>query len=261
MNGLERPIAEEDLHAYVDRQLPPERGPAVERYLEDNPEEARRIAAYAAQREALRAAFAIRGAEPLPPQLNMVRLIEARLRRRRAPWRMAAAVALALGAGGAGGWLLHAPPNRNTSALLTLEQQAMASHIVYAADRRHPIEVGAGERDHLAQWLSNRLERKVAPPHLASIGYRLIGGRLLTTERGGAAALFMYENEAGTRLSLVLRPMAAGLKVPQAEASRGEVNLCAWIASGLGYAVVAALPDSELDRASQRIREVMGRPG
>ena len=45
----------------------------------------------------------------------------------------------------------------------------------------HPIEVAATERDHLAQWLSNRLSRSVTPPALDALGYRLIGGRLLAT--------------------------------------------------------------------------------
>jgi anti-sigma factor RsiW len=32
------------------------------------------------------------------------------------------------------------------------------------------------------------------------------------------------------------------------------VNGCAWIANGLGYAVVAALPDEELDRVADYMR-------
>ncbi len=257
MTGSDLPISEEDLHAYVDEQLEPSRRADIERYLAARPEEARRVAAYAAQRDALHAAFASRAAGPLPPELNLSRLIEARLVRRRASWRMAAAAVLLLALGGAGGWLLHATPfaSRNTLAMSVLQQQAMASHMVYAADRRHPIEVGADERDHLTQWLSNRLDRRAAPPDLTAIGYHLIGGRLLATERGGAAALFMYENDVHTRLSVVLRPMAPELRAPQMEMTRGTVNLCAWIENGLGYAVVATLPDNELDRASDYIRK------
>jgi anti-sigma factor RsiW len=257
VTGAPHPIREEDLHAYVDGQLDPSRRPAVERYLAATPEAAQRAAAYSAQREILRAAFAARATEPLPPQLNMSRLLEERLARRRTSWRMvAAAIALFL-AGGVSGWLLHLlpPTDRNLSAMSVLKQEAMATHIVYAADRRHPIEVGAADRDHLTQWLSNRLNRQVAPPDLTSIGYHLIGGRLLATERGGAAALFMYENDAHTRLSVVFRPMAAELRASQSEMANGAVNLCAWIENGLGYAVVAALPDSELDRASETIRK------
>ena len=125
---------------------------------------------------------------------------------------------------------------------------------MYAADKRHPIEVAAVERDHLTQWLSNRLNRKVTAPELDALGYRLIGGRLLATERGGAAALLMYEDVRGQRLSLVLRPMARSLHAARADMSEGGVNGCAWIADGLGYAVVAALPDEELDRVADHVR-------
>ena len=261
MSGSELPIAEEDLHAFVDGQLAPPRRAEVQRYLDANPQEARRVAAWSAQREALRDVLAPYAAAPLPPELNLSRLIEARLRPRRTIWLTAASVLLALAAGGTAGWMVHAPagPTRAALAMSLLEQLGLASHVVYAADKRHPIEVPAADRDHLAQWLSNRLSRGVAPPALDSLGYRLIGGRLLATEHGGAAALFMYENAQGQRLSLVLRPMARDLHAARADMRQGAVNGCAWIADGIGYAVVASLPDDELDLVSDLVqREAHG---
>ena len=256
MSGPQPPIAEADLHAFVDNQLPSSRFAAVQRYLYANQQDARRVAAWAAQREALRQALALQAEAPLPPGLDLSRLIETRLRRRHTTWLTAASVLLALALGGAGGWLLRLPyaPDRDALALALLEQQGLATHEVYAADKRHPTEVAAVDRDHLTQWLSNRLNRKVAPPELDALGYRLIGGRLLATERGGAAALFMYEDARGRRLSLVLRPMARGLHAARADMSASGVNGCAWIANGLGYAVVAALPDEELDRVADYMR-------
>ena len=260
MSGAQPPIAEADLHGFVDGQLPLARLAAVQRYLSGNEQEARRVAAWTAQRGALRQAFALDAEAPLPPRLDLSRLIEDQLRRRRTSWMIAASVMLALALGGAGGWLLHRPstPDRDTLALALLEQQGLATHMVYAADKQHPIEVAASERDHLARWLSNRLNRKVAPPNLVELGYRLIGGRLLATEHGGAAALFMYEDAQGRRLSLVLRPMASDLHAARTDMSASGVNGCAWIAGGLGYAVVAALPDEELDRVANRVRLDMG---
>ena len=255
MSGSELPIAEEDLHAFVDGQLAPSRRGEVQRYLDANPQEARRVAAWSAQREALRDALAPYAVAPLPPGLNLSRLIEARLRPRRTIWLTAASVVLALAVGGTAGWIVHAPtgPTRTALAMSLLEQLGLASHVVYAADKRHPIEVPATERDHLAQWLSNRLSRGVAPPALDALGYRLIGGRLLATEHGGAAALFMYEDAHGQRLSLVLRPMARDLRAARADMREGAVNGCAWIADGIGYAVVAALPDDELDSVADLV--------
>ena len=255
MTTPEPPIAEEDLHGWVDNQLTPARRAVVQAYIDANPEAARQVAAWSAQREALRAAFALHAAAPLPPELNLSRLIEDRLRTRRSVWRMAASVVLALLLGGAGGWLLHTPraPGRNAEALALLEQQGVATHVVYAADKRHPIEVAAAERDHLATWLSNRLSRRVAPPELEAAGYRLIGGRLLATEHGGTAALFMYEDAQGGRLSVVLRPMSADLHAGRTDIREGAVNGCVWINGGLGYAVMGPLPDATLNRLADRI--------
>ena len=253
MSGPGTPIAEEELHAYVDNRLDPARRHAVQRYLEANPEARRRVLAWVSQNEALRVRFASVLAEPLPPSLNLSRLIEERLRSRRAIWRTAAAAAIALLAGGGAGWFMHGN-SRIATATALLEQQAIATHVVYSADRRHPIEVTAAERDHLAQWLSNRLQRKVQPPDLDALGYQLIGGRLLATEHGGAAALFMYENAGHQRLSVVMRPMSRDLRAQrEVIAQKSAVNGCAWIAGGMGYAVVGNLPESDLDRAAQRI--------
>jgi len=137
--------------------------------------------------------------------------------------------------------------------MAALQQQALASHVVYGADRRHPIEVSASERDHLTQWLSNRLQRSIALPDLSAAGFTLIGGRLLATEQGGAAALFMYEDARGKRMSLLMRPMSADLHVPIVDWDRNEVNACSWIDKGIGYALLGAVPDDELDRIARQI--------
>ena len=255
MSGSEPRIGEDDLHAYVDGRLAPTRRATVQRYLQTNPEEGRRVAAWTAQRDALRAVFAARVAAPLPHDLS--RLIEQRLRRRRVPWLAAASVVLALAVGGGAGWLLRPMPTPDLAApaMAILRQQALATYAVYAVDKRHPIEVGADQKDHLSTWLSSRLRRVVTPPDLEALNYHLIGGRLLATERGGAAALFVYEDSQGQRLGLVLRPMSPELRASTSDMREGTVNGCAWIANGMGYAVVAVLPDAELDRVAGFIQQ------
>jgi anti-sigma factor RsiW len=44
--------------------------------------------------------------------------------------------------------------------------------------------------------------------------------------------------------------MSPDLHASTSDMREGEANGCAWIANGLGYAVVAALPDAELDRVA-----------
>jgi anti-sigma factor RsiW len=254
-------VGEQELNGYIDGQLEPELQTVIERYLEANPDVAQRVATDMAQRKALRAAFASYLTQPLPPELNLHRLVEDRLRRRsRIAWQIAAAVVLSLAVGGAGGWMLHTPPipDRATLAMAALEHQAVASHAVYSPDHRHPIEVTAAERDHLTQWLSNRLNRSVSPPDLSGFGYQLMGGRLLATEQGNPAALFVYEDGDGNRVSLLMRPMATDLHVPIAQWDRNHVNACSWIDRGMGYAILGPVPDADLERMAREISAKKG---
>ena len=62
----QHPITEADLHAYVDAQLSDSRRAEVEAFLAAQPDEARRLQAYRAQKEALRQLFEPVLDEPLP---------------------------------------------------------------------------------------------------------------------------------------------------------------------------------------------------
>ena len=198
------PVSEEDLHAYVDGRLDAERRAAVDRYLRDHPDVAASITTDISQRNALREVFRAYAASPIPPHLNLTRLVEERLRRRRAPWRAAAAVVLALGVGAIGGLWFGSQPLTGIGALA---QEAATSYIVYAVDEHHPVEIPGDQRNVMTRWLSNRLNRQVAPPDLAAAGYELLGGRLVASSHG-AAALFVYENAHHKRLIIYVRPMA-----------------------------------------------------
>src|SRR5262245_66626198 len=86
-----RPISEDDLHGYVDRVLEPERQAEVADYMREHPDVAKRVAALTGQRDLLRAALAPIAEEPLPPELNLSRIIENGARRPSVVrWAMAA---------------------------------------------------------------------------------------------------------------------------------------------------------------------------
>lgn len=258
MNEPERPISEDDLHAYVDGYLGPARRAAIDRYLQKNPHTAERVAAYATQRDRLRAVFSTRAAEPIPVELNFGKLVEEQLQvRQPATWRIAAAIVLALGAGGAGGWLANSFRPAELTGIDALEHEAAANHVLYTADRRHPVELGPGQREDLSEWLSHRLNHRVSPPDLAAIGYRFIGGRLVATEHG-AAALFLYDNERADRLSIFVRPMEADETTPILELDVGDLIGCAWIDKGLGYTLIGKEPYKELVRMSEFVRRQTG---
>jgi anti-sigma factor RsiW len=256
MSDPARPIAEEELHALVDGQLEPEREQAVQRYLQEQPEASRQVAAWREQREALRAAFGPIADEPIPGRLGLEQLVQQRLRRRWVPWQAAAAVLLAFGLGGTGGWFLRGqPPEAATISLLT--QQAVANHVVYTADRRRPTELGAQQRDDLARWVSNRLNRQVAPPDLSADGYNYMGGRLAATP-DGPAGLFMYNDAQGVRVTVFVLPLTSAPTTPIQHVDFAHVDGCAWIDKSVGYTVVGNLPPAELRRIAELVRHQLG---
>ncbi len=173
------------------------------------------------------------------------------------------AIVLSFCVGSAAGWYMGLPRTLDQTqfAVFQLQQEAINSHTVYAADRHHSVEVTAAEQEHLAQWLSNRLRRAVAPPDLSRAGYKLLGGRLLATERGAAAALFMYDDEQGNRLSVLMRPMPRELTAERSDMNKGSVNGCSWIRNGIGYAVVAVASDNALDHVAEQISQRADAPG
>ena len=115
------------------------------------------------------------------------------------------------------------------------------------------MELWAAQRDDLARWLSNRLNRPVWPPDLTASGYHLLGGRLAAASRG-PAALFVYENDSGRRLVLYVRPMRSPENTPITEVDVGDVDGCAWTDRGVGYTLVAAEPYARLLALSQAAR-------
>src|SRR5260370_13335508 len=112
-----RPITEDDLHAYVDRVLEPERQAEVAAYLGEHPDVAKRVAAFSDQRDQLRAALAPLAEEPLPAELNLSRIIETSVRPPSLA-RSAMAAMLLLSIGGPGGWALPGAPRASPAGML-----------------------------------------------------------------------------------------------------------------------------------------------
>lgn len=254
-----RPITEEELHGLVDLRLDAVRQAEVEAYLVSHPEVAARVDAYRRQRAALREALAPIAEEPLPPELQVGRLVVARRRPALADWRVAAALLLTLGCGAAGGWWLHglAGPAEAPHGIAALAQQAADSYAAYAPDRRRPVELGASSGAELVAWASDRLGRRVAVPDLSAAGYRLMGGRVVPTPQG-PAAMFMFDDDKGTRLVLVTRGMAVERDTPMVRHSRGPVEAVTWATNGTGFSLAGVLPANGLHPLADEVRRQLG---
>jgi anti-sigma factor RsiW len=240
---VSRSIEEDDLQAWVDGRLTPAGNGAVEAYFAAHPELRERWSQYAEQREELRAALAGLAEEPIPPRLRAARLMaEQRRGRHRQFARIAAAVALLL-AGGIGGWGAHdllAALTSSASAVLAsaVFDDAIAAHRTFSVEIRHPVEVGANEEAHLLQWLSKRLGHQLIVPDLSTLGFRLMGGRLLPAD-SGPAALFMYEDGKGTRLTCYYLVVDVAGETEFQFREQNGISAFYWVEDGLAYAIAA----------------------
>lgn len=238
----DRPIGEDDLQAYVDGRLAPDRRAQVEAYLAERPEVGQRVGAYAGQRDELRAAFAEKAAEPIPSRLRLSAIRAARRARMRRRFASLAAALGWLAVGVAIGWSASGGFDRRRAetvaeagGMASLPSDAINAYRTFVSEKLHAVEVDAAQEQHLVQWLSRRLGRPLMAPDLTPIGYRLMGGRLLPAGSGPAAQM-MYEDQQGARLTLYLRPGG------EAETSfrfmeKDGVSAFYWIDDGLSYAV------------------------
>lgn len=241
-----RPVTEDELHAYADGLLPDGRRAAVEEHLAAHPEDAARVKSWARITAALHAGFDPVLDDPVPPRLALPRP-----RSRLLP-RLASAAALL--AAGAAGWLLRgAVPPREAVAEAPLPHRAAVAHAVYAPEVRHPVEVTGDQEAHLVAWLSRRLGTTLRAPRLGSLGYDLLGGRLLPGERGPVAQL-MYADAGGRRLTLyVSRSNGAETGTAFRFSQEGSVGVFYWIDRSMGYALSAELPRAELLRVADAV--------
>ncbi|KQP37304.1 hypothetical protein ASF49_22145 [Methylobacterium sp. Leaf104] len=247
-----RPISDDDLQRLLDERLDAARRREVETYLNDHPEARARVDRLVALGEEMRAAFAPIAAEPVPAQLNLSRIVEARRRPQRPVWQaMAAGLLLLLG--GAGGWGLRDVVSSAPAGIEALAQAASMNYAVYAPDHTRPVELAAADRDELAGWFSARLKRPVGVPDLSSSGYHLMGGRLVATQQG-PAGLLMYDDGHGARFVMLMRPMSVPGDAPMQTHISATSNGYAWAQDGLGYSLVGAADPVVLHPLANDIR-------
>ncbi|WP_158745476.1 anti-sigma factor [Acidisphaera sp. L21] len=252
-----RPVQEEELHAFVDDRLDPERREAVARRLAVDPALQRRVDDWRAQRDILRDALAFRHREPIPPALSLSSLAEARLAAgsRGNQWRLAASIVLALAVGGAGGWLAHGPQNPTEIARLSME--AASAYRTFANDSAHAIELRPDSAIELTGLITQKLGRSVAIPDLTALGYHLLGGRMLAVMYGPAAML-IYEDAQHNRITVYIQPMRRGDEMPMRSVDAGTVDGYAWINRQIGYSVMSEGDRARLHSIANRVRDSVG---
>ncbi|MCF3640557.1 anti-sigma factor [Rhizobium sp. TRM95111] len=254
MSEDSRSVTEDDLHAYVDGLLDAAATARVEAWLPTHAEDAALVEIWRTQNGLIRTAFSAEPA-PRPGDRDLVleagRASNARQRPRRA---MAAAAVLLFAAGAVAGavatGILRAPDENASLTVASLPQQARSAYLIYASEVRHPVEVGANEKQHLAQWLGKRLDYDLTVPDLAGLGFSLLGGRLVPVD-GQAGALFLYQNAEGKRVAIMLGRDGRNRETSFRYASDGPVETFYWIDGPIGYAVTGEVSRPVLEAIAE----------
>lgn len=245
MNPL--PIADADVNAYVDGQLAPSRSPAIEEALARDPALAARVADLKRQNAALHDAFDPWLAEPLPDRLIVAAAAPAAAGRRAMPkWLGFVATAVASLIVGVGiGWFGREFNLQRDGMPITFARQMALTHVLYATDVNRPVEIWAAEEKRLVNWLSKRLGFAVRAPDLNSLGFALVGGRLVAGNEM-PTAMFVYENADKQRMTLQVRKNAHMGETAFRYAVEDGVGVYYWIEDNCGYALSGNLDRTQL---------------
>lgn len=254
MIDRDSPVTEDELHAYVDGELPADRKEAVAAWLATHPERAATVAAWRAQAEAIRARYGAIADEPVPARFDLEQIMRQGSTSRRSLVAFAAAAAvIAFIAGGTSGWFARGAA-ATPSSFNTITADALNAYKLYVVEVRHPVEVPGSERAHMTQWLSKRFGSTLQVPDLQSMGLKLVGGRLLPGPTGEAAAFYMYESASGERFTIY----CAKASTPESALRYKTDDHSAafyWVDDKVAYVVSGPADRDRLEQVTKKVYE------
>ena len=229
------PPSERDLHAYVDHQLLESDRRVLETYLAAHPEVAAQVHAWQQDAQLLRAALSGVLHQPANPGLDPM-LIRQRIKHQsRRHFATAAVLLIAVSLGGIGGW--HA--REATQPPLLPMADAMQAYRLFAQDGIMPADYRSSDSGTMQTWLDRYFNQAHRLPDLSQAGFTPVSGRLLTTDQG-AAAMVLYQDAQGRRISFYIRPPGPDNGfLPRGERTADGLQAQYWSGGGYNYAVVS----------------------
>ena len=74
----------------------------------------------------------------------------------------------------------------------------------------------------------------------------------------GPAVMFMYDDDKGTRLVMLSRPMAREKNTKMAESTSHGITGFSWAHEGIGYSLVGRAPAHVLHPLADKVRSELG---
>lgn len=229
------PPSDQDLHAYVDGQLSEAERQQLAVYLAAHPAVAEQVRAWQQDAQHLRSALSGALHRAPNPQLDPAAIRHSLRRQRTRHFATAALLLIAVSIGGMGGWQAR---SLNMARHMLPMADAVQAYRMFAVKDGMANDWNATTSRDAQSWLDQQFARADRIPDLAALGFKPVGGRMISTEQG-AAAMLVYEDANGRKVSFYIRPPG-----PQhyllARGSRrdGEVQADYWSSADYNYALV-----------------------
>jgi anti-sigma factor RsiW len=231
-------VTEEELHAYLDGELPDERKALVESYLRQRPDEMRRLNAYRADGEAIARIFAAGVARPRSGSRQLL-------------LRVASAVVL-LAIGSSAGWVARDQLLPSTDPLV---QQAVAAHAMFATSSGPLSSLPLGDVARLETIISHELAARMRVLELNDLGYELVAAHMLPSPN--ARAVQLVYGSAGRPISIYLEARPGARETPFRNSRHGSISTVAWEDDDVACAISGEVEPKTLKAIGQRLYEAL----
>ncbi|VVP31304.1 MULTISPECIES: anti-sigma factor family protein [Pseudomonas] len=233
---ISMPPSERDLHAYVDHQLSEDDRRLVETFLTSNPQVCAQVRAWQQDAQQLRAALSGALQQPANPGLDPAMIRQRLKRQSRRHLASAAALLIAVSIGGFSGWQAREMAFVSTQLPMT---DALQAYRLIAQQGILPADYKASDDGDMQGWLDRYFTQANRLPDLSGAGFKPASGRLLSTEQG-PAAMVVYENQGGQKISFYVRPPGPkNYLLPRGSRSDGGLQAEYWSGGGYNYAMVS----------------------
>lgn len=253
---MQEPVDDMLLCAYVDGELDAIAGREIETLAARNPAVRAQIEMFRASGDLLRRALSEAPFTEVPLGLKQVagrEMVRPALSSR--SWSALAAVAtllLGLGLGSALTRFVEHGSVLPKSAVAGIMHDIAEYHPVYAREVEHLVEVPASRREHLEQWLGDRVGLALKAPDLGVYGLRFQGGRLIALHDHALAQL-MYTGPNDQRVALCVAKLQGKQTEGIESLVEGDLKLHGVSKGGHIFVVVGPADDPLVDRLSTEL--------
>ena len=218
--------SEEDLHAYVDGRLDPDRRRDVEKALQGDPDRAAELEAWQRDAQQLRAGLTEQVEDN--PRLDPARIRMQMRDRRRSRVMMAAALVACMAFGAIAGWQIRAARDFTMPPPMS---DAVQAYRMFSSEAALKPDLETHDPAELQAWIDQKFPSAPHLPDLATSGFHPVGVRLLAL-LDGAGAMVLYRDDQGDAISFYIRP-----RVPIPRGERRDRDLLAQFGSGEHYSI------------------------